>query len=106
MAKIMFVLHRRSDKSPEQFFAEWRGEHHVGIVKKLAGLKKWIVNPVISAPGAPVCDGIGEMWFESDHAMEAALKSPEMAAAFEDAERFLDLERSGVVVVRETTLVG
>lgn len=106
MAKIMFVLHRRSDKSQEQFLAEWRGEHHAGIVKKLAGLKKWIVNPVVSAPGPPVCDGIGEMWFESDQAMEAALKSPALAAAFDDAKRFVDLERSGVVVVKETTLVG
>jgi hypothetical protein len=46
------------------------------------------------------------MWFESDRTMEAAIKSSEMAAAFEDAKRFLDLERSGMLVVEVKVIVG
>ena len=38
--------------------------------------------------------------------MNAALSSPEMAAAVEDARRFLDMERTGMVLVEEKTLAG
>jgi hypothetical protein len=40
------------------------------------GLTKWIQNHVISAPGEPACDGVGELWFESNQAMQSALNSP------------------------------
>jgi uncharacterized protein (TIGR02118 family) len=106
MAKIMFVLYRRADKSQEEFVAEWGGERHTSIARKIPGVTKWIQNPVISAPGARVCDGVGEMWFESDRTMEAAVKSPEMAAAFEDARTFLDLERSGMLVAEEKVIIS
>jgi hypothetical protein len=43
---------------------------------------------------------------ESDEAMLAALNSPEMAAAIEDAQNFLDMDRTGMVVVAEKTVVG
>jgi uncharacterized protein (TIGR02118 family) len=106
MPKIMFVLHKRADKSQEEFVAEWGGERHTSVAKKIPGVKRWLQNRVVSAPGAPVCDGVGEMWFESDRVIEAAMKSSEMAAAFEDAKRFLDLERSGMFVVEEKVIVG
>ncbi len=38
--------------------------------------------------------------------MEAALGSPEMAAAVEDAKSFLDMERTGMVIVEEKTILG
>jgi EthD domain len=47
-----------------------------------------------------VCGGIGELWFESDEAMTQALNSAEMAAAVEDAKNFLDMEKTGLVIVR------
>ena len=106
MAKIMFVLYRRADKSQQEFVAEWGGARHTSIVGKIPGVTKWIQNCVVYSPGAPVCDGVGEMWFENDRAMEAAVKSPEMAEAFEDARRFLDLERSGMLVAEEKMVLG
>src|SRR5262249_8614025 len=54
----------------------------------------------------PACDGVGEMWFESDEAMQSALTSPAMAAAVEDAKNFLDMEKTGLVIVEEKTVVG
>ena len=38
--------------------------------------------------------------------MTEALKSTEMAAAAEDAKSFLDMEKTGMVVVREKSVVG
>jgi hypothetical protein len=38
--------------------------------------------------------------------MAEALKSAEMAAAVEDSKNFLDMEKTGMVIVREQSVVG
>jgi hypothetical protein len=38
--------------------------------------------------------------------MEKALTSPEMVAAVEDAKSFLDMEKTGLVIVEENTVLG
>ena len=74
--------------------------------RQTAGLTRYVQNHVGSAPAEPVCDGIGELWFATDDLMNEALNSPEMAAAVEDAKRFLDMERTGMILVQEKILVG
>lgn len=106
MSKVIFVLHRRIGLSRAECLEEWAGERHTSVIEKLPGLTKWIQNHVTSAPGEPICDGVGELWFESDQAMNAALNSPEMGAAVDDAKRFLDMERTGMVIVDEKTIIG
>lgn len=105
MAKVIFVVQRRADLTRQECLRAWSGEQHISIVEKLPGLRKWTQNHVTSAPGEPACDGIGELWFGSDQALDAALNSPEMAAAVDDAKTFLDMERTGLIVVEELTLV-
>src|SRR5690349_9121726 len=51
-AKVVFVLFRRSDLTHEQCVAEWIGDTHVTIVKKVAGLKKWVQNHAVAPPNA------------------------------------------------------
>jgi hypothetical protein len=34
------------------------------------------------------------------------LESPQMAAAVEDAKNFLDMDRTGLIIVQEKTIVG
>jgi uncharacterized protein (TIGR02118 family) len=106
MAKVIFVLHRRADLTRDQFLAEWSGETHTSILKELPGLTRWVQNHVMSAPGEPICDGVGELWFESDEVMNEALNSPQMGAAVEDAGRFLDMDKTGLIIVEEKTVVG
>lgn len=84
----------------------WSGVQHTSVVKQLPGLIRWVQNCVVNTPDQPVCDGVGEMWFASDEAMGEALHSPEMAAAVEDAKRFLDMGRTAMVMVTEQTVVG
>ncbi len=105
-AKAIFVLQRRTDITHEQCFEYWSGQHHTQLVSEVPGLTRWRQNHVVSAPGTPVCDGIGELWFESDQALETALASPQMAAAVEDAKNFLDMDRTGLVIVDEKTPIG
>ena len=61
---------------------------------------------MIPADGEPSCDGVGELWFDNDEAMQSALNSGEMRAAVEDAETFLDMDRTGMVIVAEKTVIG
>ena len=105
-AKVIFVLQRRADITREQCLEYWSGQHHTRLVSLLPGLTRWRQNHVVSAPGEPVCDGIGELWFESDEALASALSSPEMAAAVEDAGNFLDMDRTGLLIVDEKTPIG
>jgi uncharacterized protein (TIGR02118 family) len=106
MSKVIFVIQRRPDLSREQCLAEWSGEHHVSVVKKLPGLTKWRQNHVSRNSGEAISDGIGKLWSADDEAMTAALNAPEMGAAVEDARNFLDTERTGMIIVDEKTIVG
>jgi uncharacterized protein (TIGR02118 family) len=106
MSKVIFVLHRRADLTREQMAEQWSGQQHTSIVNKVPGLARWVQNHVTSAPSEPICDGVGELWFDSDEAMQQALSSPEMGAAVEDARRFLDMEKTGLIVVEEKPVVG
>jgi uncharacterized protein (TIGR02118 family) len=106
MSKIIFILYKRSDQTHDECMEQWSGPTHTSILSRLPGLTKWVQNRVTGAPAEPMCDGIGELWFESDDAMHQALQSPVMGEAVEDAKRFLDMERAGLVIVEEKTVLG
>ena len=106
MAKMIFFLRRRADVTREQMVEQWSGEQHRSLVWKTPGLTRWVQNRLLSASGEPMCDAVGELWFESNAALEQTLTSPEWAAAVEDAGRFLDLEHSGMVIVDETPVAA
>ncbi len=106
MGKVIFVIQRRPDLTRQQCLAQWSGERHVAVVKQLPGLTKWRQNHVSRNSGETICDGIGELWFDDDDAMNAALDSPQLGAAVEDAKNFLDMERTAMIIVDEKTIVG
>lgn len=107
MAKIIFILQRKSGTTREECLDYWASERHISIVRRLPGLTHWVQNHVVAAPAEPAaCDGVGELSFESDEVMQAALNSPEMAAAVEDAQNFLDMDKTGLVIVEEQTVVA
>jgi uncharacterized protein (TIGR02118 family) len=106
MPKVIFVVQRKPGTTREQCIDYWAGDRHTSIVARIPGLTHWVQNHVASAPAEPAaCDGVGELWFESDDALQRALSSPEMAAAVEDADDFLDMDRTGLIVVVEKTVI-
>ena len=105
MAKLIFILHRRADQTREQCYEQWSGQQHTSIVRSVPGLRRWVQNRVTTTSNGSACDGIGELWFDSPAALEQALKSSEMAVAAEDAQRFLDMERTAMVIVAEDTII-
>jgi len=102
----VFVLFRRADLTHDQSMAEWSGNQHTSIVRKIPGLKRWVQNHPMGARNEGSPDGLGELWFESAEAMDRAMKSPEMSAAAEDAKRFLDMTRTYAIVVEEKTIIA
>jgi uncharacterized protein (TIGR02118 family) len=106
MPKMIFILQRKPGTTREQCLDYWASERHALIVSKVPGLKRWVQNRVASAPAEPAaCDGVGELWFDSDDALQRALNSPEMGAAVEDAKNFLDMEKTGLVIVEEKAIL-
>ena len=104
--KLVFVLFRKANLSHKQCLARWNGEQHTSIVRMIPGLKRWVQNHATTVPSEAAPDGIGELWFDSQAAMEQAMNSRQMAAAVEDAKRFLDMERTYALVVDEKTVFG
>jgi uncharacterized protein (TIGR02118 family) len=105
LAKVVFVLFRRADLSHEQCLATWKGEQHVSIVKKVPGLRRWVQNHVASLPLEGAADGIGELWFDDAATRKQGMESSQMAAAVDDAKRFLDMTRSYALVVDEHMVI-
>jgi uncharacterized protein (TIGR02118 family) len=104
-AKVVFVLFRRADLSHEQCLAAWQGEQHVSIVKKVPGLRRWVQDHVASLPSEGAADGIGELWFDDAETRKRGMEPSLMAAAVEDAKRFLDMGRSYALMVDEHVVI-
>jgi uncharacterized protein (TIGR02118 family) len=106
MKKVVFVLFRKSSLTHEQCIAQWNGQQHTSIVKKVPGLRRWIQNQATQMSNEIVADGIGELWFDDAAAMEQGMNSPQMAEAIEDAKRFLDMEKTYALTVDEKSVIG
>ena len=94
MVKVIVLLPRRPDMSPEAFGQHLR-ETHLPLVTKLPGLRRLVVNWVLPDPnGSPLAhDAVSEDWFDDAAAMGAALASPEGQAVAADVPNFLDPSR-------------
>ena len=105
MSKVLFVVFRRPDLTHEQCLAEWNGDKHISLGRNIPGLRKWVLNNVTSMPSEAAPDGIAELWFDDPQALEQAMDSPEMAAAVEDAKRYLNMATTYALVVDEHTVI-
>ena len=70
MFKAMIMLSRREDMTHEEFKAWWLGEHQP-LARQLPGVQKIRFNVVEQDETAP-CDGIAELWFETQEDFIAA----------------------------------
>lgn len=70
MFKAMIMLTRGADMTHEDFTAWWLGEHQP-LARQLPGVRKIRFNVVTQDDTAP-CDGIAELWFDSQEAFTEA----------------------------------
>jgi len=102
VVKVIVLMPRRADMSPEAF-GQYLRETHLPLVTRLPGLRRLVVNWVLPDPNEPppAYDTVSEDWFDDAAAMGAAFASPEGQAVAADVPNYLDLSRFALLVVEE-----
>lgn len=101
LQKVIILCKRRDGVSHEQLRRHQR--EHAVLLKRLSPIKRYQTNfPVPAADGAdPVYDLIVELWVESVEQYQAALRTPEGAAAREHAAEYVRMDEVVVLVSEE-----
>ena len=88
MIKVIGTAYKREDFSTEEFFRYWR-EVHAPISGAAGGMRGYVVSEVIrKLQGELDADAFVEQWWDDEAAMERALASPEIAAAWADVPNY------------------
>ena len=110
MIKSVSLLTRKDALTHEQFMKHWV-EIHAPLAHAVPGLRRYVQNHIagertrVDIPATPVeVDGIAELWFDDQAALESAARSPEMKALHADGAKFIGRIRS--YVVEEKTVIG
>jgi uncharacterized protein (TIGR02118 family) len=121
MLKLVFVIRRREDLSPEEFHRYWL-EEHGPLARRLLeslGARRYVqthtvdtdLNGALAASRctAEAYDGLAEVWWESLDALVAVFASEEGQRAnetlTEDEARFIDFERSSLFLTEEHPII-
>ncbi|HXF82230.1 MAG TPA: EthD family reductase [bacterium] len=86
MVKLIALYRRPPDPAA---FDRHYAEQHAPLIRQLPGLRRFEAWRVTGAPGgeAPYYL-VGEMYFDDQEALRAALRSPQGRAAGDDLQRF------------------
>jgi uncharacterized protein (TIGR02118 family) len=110
MIKTIGLLTRKDGWTHEQFMKHWV-EVHAPLAHAVPGLRRYVQNHIkgertrADIPATEVAiDGIAELWFDDQAALEAAAKTPEMMALHADGAKFIGRIRS--YVIDERTVIG
>jgi uncharacterized protein (TIGR02118 family) len=110
MIKTVGLLTRKSGFTHEQFVTHWI-DVHAPLAHKVPGLRRYVQNHIrgertradIEATAVEI-DGIAELWFDDQAALETASRTPEMKALHADGALFIGRIKS--YIVEEKVIVG
>lgn len=89
MIKMVALVSKKREMPKEEFIRYWL-EVHAPLEKKWPGLKKYVISVATGAfGGGPEYDGMAELWFEDEKALNAALASEERRLSREDFMKFI-----------------
>lgn len=110
MIKTIGLLTRKSGWTREQFTKHWV-EVHAPLAHKVPGLRRYVQSYILGErtradiEATPVeIDGIAELWFDDQAALETAARTPEMKALHADGALFIGRIKS--YIVEEKVIVG
>jgi uncharacterized protein (TIGR02118 family) len=110
MVKTIGLLTRKDAWTHEQFMKHWV-EIHAPLALAVPGLRRYVQNHIQAertradiTETAVEIDGIAELWFDDQAALEAAARTPEMKALHADGAKFIGRIKS--YVVEEKFIVG
>jgi uncharacterized protein (TIGR02118 family) len=103
MIKTIGLLTRKDGWTHAQFMKHWV-EVHAPLALAVPGLRRYVQNhiegertrPDIPATAVEI-DGVAELWFDDQAALEAAARTPEMKALHADGAKFIGYIKSYVV---------
>jgi len=110
MIKTIGLLTRKDGWTHEQFMKHWI-EIHAPLALAVPGLRRYVQNHIqaertradIPEIRAEI-DGVAELWFDDQAALEAAARTPEMKALHADGAKFIGRIKS--YVVEEKFVIG
>jgi uncharacterized protein (TIGR02118 family) len=88
MHHVVFLVKKRPDMTQEEFSRYWLDDH-TPLTASVAGVRSYRCYPALPGEGAPF-DGVAILSFDDKAACDAAMASPEFAAALADAPNFQD----------------
>jgi uncharacterized protein (TIGR02118 family) len=89
---------------PIDEFSRYWHEVHGPIGRRIPGLRRLVQSHPVPQPpdmGAPDFDGMAELWFDDQSALEVARHSPEWRASTADEPNFIDESRTAVFLTEE-----
>lgn len=108
MVKALNFFKRKPGLSVEDFRSYWLNQH-AAIIRAIPELRKYVAS--ITLPSAyrnrePLYDGISEAWFDDEDTLRVTADSPPRRAATADDTRFVDMSKTGSIVVDEIIQKG
>jgi uncharacterized protein (TIGR02118 family) len=110
MIKTIGLLTRKPGWTRERFVRHWV-DVHAPLAHAVPGLRRYVQNHIkgerrrADIEETPVeIDGIAELWFDDQAALEAAARSPEMQALHADGALFIGRIKS--FVIEEKVVIG
>jgi uncharacterized protein (TIGR02118 family) len=104
MRKMVGLLPRRPDMSPEQFREYWTTTH-AEITAKVPGLRSYVQHICLpDENGEPAYDGVALLAFDDAASIDKALGTPEWEAVMADVPKFVDGSRV-VIMIAEDNIV-
>ena len=110
MIKTVGLLTRKGGWTHERFMKHWV-EIHAPLALAVPGLRRYVQNHIqAERTRADVTetkveiDGVAELWFDDQAALEAAERTPEMKALHADGAKFIGRIKS--YVVEEKFIIG
>ena len=104
MMKRVSLLRRLPHLSHAQFAAHWSGPH-IAIVRQLPGVRGLRLNPVRTwSPEDAGWDGIGELWFDTIEAAQAAFATEPFASQLKADRALFALEVQSCFVTEMTII--
>ena len=103
MYNLVLMASKPDDWTHEQFMTHWV-ETHAPLAHKVPGLRRYVQSHIrgertradIPAPHVEI-DGIAELWFDDQAALETAARTPEMKALHADGALFIGRIKSYIV---------
>jgi uncharacterized protein (TIGR02118 family) len=105
MQKMIGLMVRRPDMSPDEWRKYWNTTH-AEITAKVPGLRSYVQNMCLPDDnGEPPYDGVAVLGFDDAQSMAKALATPEWAAVMDDVPKFLDVDRVVIMLAEDNVVV-